>query len=82
MINDSQIPCMSIYRKTGMPSRPGPYYVNIGTRPLYICDASGFNVLGVLFADLFHALEECERLNGIEWDGSVNDEYILSKLRK
>lgn len=77
---------MSIYRKTGMPSRPGPYWITAcrdGTAaPFYICDLNEFNVLGLLFETIGEAEAEMKKLEGLAWDGSVNDDYIASWFRK
>ena len=57
---------MSVYAKTGEPSRPGPYFITAckdGTSaPFYVCDTHEFNVLGLLFMDIRSAEKELRKV--------------------
>ncbi len=64
---------MSVFAKTGKPSRPGPYWItaikngephSLTGRPVfYVCDTGRFNVTGQLLQTLSEAeiiREQCE----------------------
>ena len=65
---------VSVFAKTGKPSRPGPYFVtaikdgqphsDLGRPVFYVCDASGFNVCGLLFGSIGQANDLTVQLNG------------------
>ena len=63
---------MSVYARTGSPSRPGSYWVTAikdgephsltGKPVFYVCDDNGFNVLGLLFHRLSDACSELVKI--------------------